>query len=88
MTVINSRCDDFYQFSCGTFLRNTFVPDEKPTVNTETLINDQLDEHLFRLLSKPVKDDELGPHKTAKFFYRNCMDLGELMLSNISNHDL
>jgi hypothetical protein len=58
-------------------LRNTYTPDEKRVVNTESLLSDQLDEHLFRLFSKPVDVGEPRPHTLAKRFYQNCMDLGE-----------
>lgn len=69
-------CEDFYDFACGTFLDNTFTADEKPFVNTASLMQDQLDEHLYRILLKPVLELEPRPHKIAKYIYKNCMDSG------------
>lgn len=69
-------CEDFYNFACGTFLSNTFTPDEKTAVNTLTLMQDQLDEHLYRILLKPVLEIEPHPHKLAKYIYKNCMNVG------------
>lgn len=71
------RCDDFYGFSCGTFLKNTHTADEKLAVNTESILSDKLDENLFRIFDKPVEDSEPRPHKIAKQFYKNCMNTGE-----------
>lgn len=69
-------CEDFYDFACGTFLSNTFTPDEKTSVNTFSLMQDQLDEHLYRILLKPVLELEPRPHKIAKYIYKNCMNSG------------
>ncbi|XP_070503394.1 neprilysin-2-like isoform X2 [Chironomus tepperi] len=67
-------CDDFYSFACNKFIQTTYTPDEKSIVNTESLLIDQLDENLLRILSKPIEGYELWPHKLAKYLYKNCMD--------------
>lgn len=72
-------CEDFYDFACGTFLSNTFTADEKPEVNTGSLMQDQLDEHLYRILLKPVLELEPRPHKIAKYIYKNCMNTGSYL---------
>ncbi|KAG5672752.1 hypothetical protein PVAND_002849 [Polypedilum vanderplanki] len=71
-------CDDFYDFACGTFIKNTHTPDEKLIVNTESLLIDQLDENLFRILNKPIEENEPRPHKLAKYLYKNCMNLEKI----------
>ena len=57
-------------------MKNTYTPDEKLIVNTESLLIDQLDENLFRIFSKPVDENEPRPHQIAKQLYKNCMDAG------------
>jgi neprilysin len=70
-------CEDFYEFACGTFLANTNTPDEKLSINTESVLIDELDGNLFRILSSTIRNDEPLPHKTAKNVYRTCMDDGK-----------
>lgn len=70
-------CEDFYEFACGTFIKNTNTPDEKLTINTESVLIDELDGNLFRILSSRIKKDDTRPHKTAKNLYQTCMDAGK-----------
>jgi neprilysin len=74
--VFALSCDDFYEFACGTFIQNTNTPDEKLSINTESVLIDELDGNLFRILKSPIKEDDLRPHKTAKKVYQTCMDAG------------
>lgn len=41
-------------------------------------MNDQLDEHLYRIFSKPAEASEPKPHKLAKNIYEKCMDLDRI----------
>ncbi|KAI8430848.1 hypothetical protein MSG28_000996 [Choristoneura fumiferana] len=67
-------CDDFYEFSCGSFLHNTRIPDDKTSVNTFSIITDQLQEQIRALLDEPVAPEEPRPFALAKTLYQACMN--------------
>ncbi|XP_039763286.1 neprilysin-2 isoform X2 [Pararge aegeria] len=67
-------CDDFYGFACGSFLKNTRIPDDKTSVNTFSIITDQLQEQIRTLLDEPVKENEPRPFVLAKTLYQACMN--------------
>lgn len=81
--LFDVRCDDFYDFACGTFIKTTYTPDEKLIVNTESLLIDQLDENLFRILNQPIYENEPRPHKLAKHLYKNCMVIGKVEFNQV-----
>ncbi|KAG5671202.1 hypothetical protein PVAND_001411 [Polypedilum vanderplanki] len=59
-------CDDFYKFSCGQFLENTKIPDEKIFVNTFSIVGDDLQEKLKSIITAPIEDNEIEPFKMVK----------------------
>lgn len=38
-------CDDFYNFGCGTFITETYTPDESVAVDTFSLLRDKIDQN-------------------------------------------
>ncbi|XP_038216679.1 neprilysin-2 [Zerene cesonia] len=67
-------CDDFYDFACGSFVKNTRIPDDKTSVNTFSIITDQLQEQIRSLLDAPITPDEPRPFVLAKTLYQACMN--------------
>lgn len=67
-------CDDFYSYACGTFVRDTIIPDDKTSVNTFSVIGDKLQEQLRSLVTDPVDPAEPKPFKLAKQLYNACMN--------------
>lgn len=67
-------CDDFYNFACGNFVKNTNIPDEKVSVNTFSIIGDLLQEQLRTLVSEETREDEAKPFRLAKNFFKACMN--------------
>ncbi|XP_048488609.1 neprilysin-2 isoform X1 [Plutella xylostella] len=67
-------CDDFYDFACGSFVDNTRIPDDKTSVNTFSIITDQLQEQIRSLLDEPVTASEPRPFVLAKTLYQACMN--------------
>lgn len=67
-------CDDFYNFACGTFVKNTNIPDEKVSVNTFSVIGDLLQEQLRILVSEEPREAEAKPFALAKNFFKACMN--------------
>lgn len=67
-------CDDFYNFACGNFAKNTIIPDEKVSVNTFSIIGDKLQEQLRTLISEEPLPGESKPFTLAKDLYHACMN--------------
>lgn len=66
-------CENFYEYACGTFEEEVSTPDEKSTVDTISIMKDNLNEFLLTVLTSD-KHDELEGHKIAKQFYAACSD--------------
>lgn len=67
-------CDDFYQFACGNFVKNTVIPDEKVSVNTFSIIGDKLQEQLRSLISENIDPNDSKPFNLAKELFKACMN--------------
>ncbi|XP_011257048.1 neprilysin-2 isoform X1 [Camponotus floridanus] len=67
-------CDDFYKFTCGGFLDSTIIPDDKTSVNTFSIIADDLLEQLRTSIEEESPPNEPRPFRLAKDFYKACMN--------------
>ncbi|XP_037040793.1 neprilysin-2 isoform X2 [Bradysia coprophila] len=67
-------CDDFYNFACGNFIKNTIIPDEKVSINTFSIIGDKLQEQLRTLISEEARPGEAKPFTLAKDLFKACMN--------------
>lgn len=74
-------CEDFYSFACGGYISEQHTPDEKATVDTLTLMYEQLIEYLLRLFENPSEDtSSKEAHKYAQNFFDSCMDTGMIKI--------
>ncbi|KAF5303211.1 hypothetical protein FQA39_LY10124 [Lamprigera yunnana] len=67
-------CDDFYQFSCGNFIKSTNIPDDKSSVTSFSVISDLLQEQLRTMIEEPIKPNEPKPFVLLKKIYKSCMN--------------
>lgn len=74
-------CDDFYQFSCGQFLENTKVPEDKIYVNAFSTVGDMLQEQLKTIITSDVDEKEIEPFKMVKKLYLACMNESRLQVT-------
>ena len=85
-------CDDFYNFTCGNFMKKTSIPDEKDSISTFSKIEDQLQEQLRSLISSKINANDSAPFNMAKHLYKACMnetlieDLGLKQLVTIMDY--
>lgn len=71
-------CDDFYQFACGNFIKETIIDDDKTSQTTFSAISDSLLNKLRMIVTEPIQPNEQKPFKMAKLLYKSCMDKGIL----------
>ncbi|CAF0711924.1 unnamed protein product [Brachionus calyciflorus] len=87
-------CDNFYEFSCGNFLKTSRIPDEQSRIDIFDTLRDRLAFNVADLLSKPIDNDENESIKKAKKVYTSCMDeetidkFGELRVLNFIKDEL
>jgi len=69
-------CDNFYGFTCGGFIDNTKIPQEKFGVSTMSQIGDDVIFHLNKLLSLPPEDKSkiTADEQMARDYYYSCLD--------------
>jgi membrane metallo-endopeptidase-like protein 1 len=60
--------------SCGQFLDNTRVPDEKIFINTFSIVGDKLQEELRSIITSPIDESDIEPFKMVKRLYQACMN--------------
>ncbi|XP_011866367.1 PREDICTED: membrane metallo-endopeptidase-like 1 isoform X1 [Vollenhovia emeryi] len=67
-------CDDFYKFACGSFIESTIIPDDKTSVNTFSIIVDDLEEQLRLSIEEESLPNEPKPFRLVKNLYKACMN--------------
>lgn len=66
-------CDDFYDFACGSFIQDTFTPDERVAVDTSTKLRDVIDAQLYTLLMDANDDGAKASLKLSKKLFNSCL---------------
>ncbi|CAF3637496.1 unnamed protein product [Rotaria sordida] len=69
-------CEDFFNFVCGTWIKNTRIPDDAGAQNTFNLLRAQLDSNIVDILSSPPANDTNEPMAVvnARLLYKSCID--------------
>lgn len=67
-------CNDFYQFACGNFVKNTYIPDDKLTVDTFSTLADQIDIQLRTIIEDEIVPKESNVFVLVKNLHRSCMN--------------
>lgn len=70
-------CDDFYHFACGSYIKNTKIPDDKVIVDSFNTVGDTLKDQLKTIITSPVEEGDIEPFKMVKRLYSACMNKGE-----------
>lgn len=79
MNMSADPCDDFEQFACGHFQRDAQIPEDKSSYSAFTSeLPDTIFERGRKLLEADDSEQDWELFRTAKRFYKSCMDLEHL----------
>ena len=73
-------CDDFYEFACGKYLRETILPDDKTSDTSFTELQDEVNEQLATILMEDSQPNEPRAIQLSKQMMKMC--LNETMLND------
>lgn len=72
-------CEDFYSFACGGFEKNTIIPDDESSVDSFSLLSDELTKQVRMLIETPIKDNDAHSFQLAKKLYQSCLNKSMIM---------
>lgn len=72
-----NRCDNFYLFACGSYIKNTIIPKGQGSINVFADVENLVSEQLRPIISEPPQLNESKPIRLAKNFYASCMNKDE-----------
>lgn len=67
-------CDDFYNFACGRFVKDSTLHDRRDSLNAFSVTDDKLKDQLRRLFTRKIEPDEIKPYKLVKMLYKSCIN--------------
>ncbi|XP_058790779.1 neprilysin-2-like [Phymastichus coffea] len=71
-------CDNFYQFACGKFLKESVIPESKHSVSTFTLAEKKLQQQLRISLERKMDQKAPRTFKVLQSFYNSCSDIAKI----------
>lgn len=67
-------CDDFYQFTCGNFIKDSIH--NKNIINQFEFVMASAKNKIKMILNERIQPDEQKPFRMVKLLFRSCMDIG------------
>lgn len=68
-------CQDFYQFTCGKYLRDTEIPPTESKWGTFYIVQDKVTNKLHYILKEEVQAEDPVSVKNMKVMYKACNDM-------------
>lgn len=67
-------CENFYEFSCGNYIKETMLPEDKTSLDPFESLRDLVQEQLRAIINEPPQPNESKPFKLAKNFNLACLN--------------
>ncbi|XP_023343178.1 neprilysin-2 isoform X2 [Eurytemora carolleeae] len=67
-------CDNFYDFACGNFLKETTIPDHKSETGSFQMLADKHNERLRKLFETSPSANEPKIFESVRNYYKSCLD--------------
>lgn len=67
-------CENFYEFACGKFVRETVLPEDKDSQSSFSIVEEKVTAQIKSILTEDLQPNEPNPYKLAKIFTKSCTD--------------
>ncbi|CAF0789680.1 unnamed protein product [Adineta steineri] len=69
-------CENFYQFSCGNWIKNAKIPEDANSHNTFEIMQLEINNDIIDLLSSPISNETIKPNAivNARRLFSSCIN--------------
>lgn len=67
-------CENFYEFACGSYMKNTKIPADKVSVDLSSTVDDLVRGQLREILNEPPQRCESKSFRLAKYLNAACLN--------------
>uniref|UniRef100_T1IPL6 Peptidase M13 N-terminal domain-containing protein n=1 Tax=Strigamia maritima TaxID=126957 RepID=T1IPL6_STRMM len=71
-------CEDFFQYACGGFMDRTVIPDDKTSITSFVVLEEDLKQRLKVLIEQPKNNEEPESFWKIKDLYGACMNTSQI----------
>ncbi|KAH8393939.1 hypothetical protein KR215_008613, partial [Drosophila sulfurigaster] len=81
-------CENFYEFTCGTYVDKMIIPEDKTNIDTFTVIVDKVQEQLKDIITTEPPEGAPKHFRQPNMLYKACMNTSEYNLFTALRHNI